>query len=122
MAQPESRTTPEPFLWLLFSAGGVVAALVLPVLLVLFGVAIPLGWVAAPDHAHMLAVLRNPLTRLGLLGVCALALVHAAHRLRFTVEHAFQLRRYDAIIATVCYGGALAGTAAAAYLVFVAIK
>jgi fumarate reductase subunit D len=48
--------------------------------------------------------------------------VHAAHRLRFTVEHAFQLRRYDAIIATVCYGGALAGTAAAAYLVFVAIK
>jgi fumarate reductase subunit D len=122
VAQPESRITPEPFVWLLFSAGGVVAALVLPVLLVLFGVAIPLGWVAAPDHAHMLAVLRNPLTRLGLLGVCALALVHAAHRLRFTVEHALQLRRYDAIIATVCYGGALAGTAAAAYLVVVAIK
>jgi fumarate reductase subunit D len=122
MAQPESRITPEPFVWLLFSAGGVVAALVLPVLLVLFGVAIPLGWVAAPDHAHMLAVLRNPLTRLGLLGVCALALVHAAHRLRFTVEHALQLRRYDAIIATVCYGGALAGTAAAAYLVVAAIK
>jgi succinate dehydrogenase subunit D len=122
MARPESRITPEPFVWLLFSAGGVVAALVLPVLLVLFGVAIPLGWVAAPDHAQMLAVLRNPLTRLGLLGVCALALVHAAHRLRFTVEHAFQLRRYDAIIATVCYGGAFAGTAAAAYLVFVAIK
>jgi succinate dehydrogenase subunit D len=122
MAQPQSRITPEPFVWLLFSAGGVVAALVLPVLLVLFGVAIPLGWVAAPDYAHMLAVLRNPLTRLGLLGVCALAFVHAAHRLRFTVEHAFQLRRYDAIIATVCYGGALAGTAAAAYLVFVAIK
>jgi fumarate reductase subunit D len=122
MAQPESRITPEPFVWLLFSAGGVVAALVLPVLLVLFGVAIPLGWVAAPDHAHMLAVLRNPLTRLGLLGVCALALVHAAHRLRFTVEHALQLRRYDAIIATVCYGGALAGTSAAAYLVVVAIK
>ena len=46
----------------------------------------------------------------------ALALVHAAHRLRFTVEHAFQLRRYDPIIATVCYGGALVGTAAAAYL------
>jgi fumarate reductase subunit D len=121
MAPPQSRTTPEPFVWLLFSAGGVVAALVLPVLLVLFGVAIPLGWVAAPDYAHLLAVLRNPLTRLGLLGICALALVHAAHRLRFTVEHAFQLRRYDAIIATVCYGGALAGAAAAAYLLFGAI-
>jgi fumarate reductase subunit D len=116
MAHPAARATPEPFIWLLFSAGGVVAALVLPVLLVLFGVAIPLGWVAAPDHAHLLALLRNPLTRLGLIGVCALALVHAAHRLRFTVEHAFRLRRYDPIIATACYGGALIGTAAAVYL------
>jgi len=107
--------------WLLFSAGGVVAALVLPVLLVLFGVAIPLGWVSAPDHAHLLAVLRNPLTRLGMLGVCALALVHAAHRLRFTVEHALQLRRYDTIIATVCYGGSLAGIVAAAYLLLGAL-
>ena len=121
MAHPKVRTTPEPFVWLLFSAGGVVAALVLPVLLVLFGVAIPLGWVEAPDHAHLLAVLRNPLTRLALIGVSALALVHAAHRLRFTAEHAFQLRRYDAIIATVCYGGALVGTAAAAYLMVIAL-
>jgi fumarate reductase subunit D len=121
MAPAQSRITPEPFVWLLFSAGGVVAALVLPVLLVLFGVAIPLGWVAPPDHAHLLAVLHNPLTRLGMLGVCALALVHAAHRLRFTVEHAFQLRRYDAIIGTVCYGGALVGTIAAAYLLLGAL-
>jgi fumarate reductase subunit D len=120
MAPAENRTTAEPFVWLLFSAGGVVAALVLPVLLVLFGVAIPLGLVDAPDYAHMLALLHNPLTQLGLLGVCALALVHAAHRLRFTVEHALQIRRYDPLIATVCYGGALAGTAAAAYLLFVA--
>ena len=121
MTHPQGRTTPEPFVWLLFSAGGIVAALVLPVLLVLFGVAIPLGWVEAPDHAHLLAVLRNPLTRLGLLGICALALVHAAHRLRFTVEHALQLRRHDAIIATICYGGALVGTVAAAYLLFGAL-
>jgi fumarate reductase subunit D len=47
--------------------------------------------------------------------------VHAAHRLRFTVEHAFRLRRYDPIIATVCYGGALVGTAAAAYLMLGAL-
>src|ERR671921_3000288 len=99
MARAQSRTSAEPFVWLLFSAGGVVAALVLPVLLVLFGLAIPLGWVTAPDHAHLLAVLRNPLTRVGMLGICALALVHAAHRLRFTVEHGLQLRRYDTIIA-----------------------
>ena len=117
----ENRTTAEPFVWLLFSAGGVVAALVLPVLLFLFGVAIPLGWVNAPGYAHMLATLRNPWTELGLLAVCALALAHAAHRLRFTVEHALQLGRYDPVIAGVCYGGALVGTAAAADLRFAAI-
>ncbi|MBG0563754.1 fumarate reductase subunit FrdD [Actinoplanes aureus] len=114
------RVTPEPFVWLMFSAGGVVAALILPVLLVLFGVAIPLGWVEAPDHAHLLAVLRHPLTRLALFGVCALALVHAAHRLRFTVEHTFRLGRYDPAIATVTYGAAAAGAAAAAYLLLTA--
>ena len=117
----EDRTTAEPFVWLLFSSGGVVAAVVLPVLVALFGVAIPLGGVNAPDYAHMLATLRNPLTQLGLLVICALALVHAAHRLRFTVEHGLQLRRYDQIIATVCYGGALACTVAAAYLLFGAL-
>jgi fumarate reductase subunit D len=122
MAHAPNRTTPEPFVWLMFSAGGVVAALVLPVLLVLFGLAIPLGWVDAPSHAHMLTVLRNPLTKLALIGICALALVHAAHRLRFTVEHGLQLRRYDGIIATVCYGGALVGTVAAAYLLLATIR
>ncbi len=40
----------EPGLWLLFSAGGVLAALLLPVLLFLFGLAFPLGWLAPPRH------------------------------------------------------------------------
>ena len=33
----------NPLLWLLFSAGGLVAALLLPVLLLLFGLAVPAG-------------------------------------------------------------------------------
>ena len=41
----------------------------LPVLVLLFGLAFPLGWLAAPDHAHLLAVVSHPLTRLVLLGV-----------------------------------------------------
>jgi fumarate reductase subunit D len=121
VATHPNRTTPEPFVWLLFSGGGMVAALALPVLVALFGVAIPLGWVDAPSYAHMVALLRNPFTRLGFIAVCGLALVHAAHRLRFTAEHALRLRRYDPVIATVCYGGALLGTAVAAYLVLFAL-
>ena len=57
------RRSARPFLWLLFSAGGMAAALVLPVLLFLFGLAFPLGLLDAPDHAHLLAVVRNPLSR-----------------------------------------------------------
>lgn len=119
MTQP--KRTAEPFVWLLFSTGGVVAALALPVLLFLFGVAFPLGWISPPDHADLLALLRNPLTRLGLLAVCALSLVHAAHRFRFTVQDGLQLQRYEALIAGGCYGGALVGSAWAAYLLFVAL-
>ncbi len=115
------RRTVEPFVWLLFSGGGVAAALVLPVLLVLFGLALPLGWIAAPDHAHLLGVLRNPLTRLGLVVVCALALVHWAHRFRYTLLDGLQLHRYDRLVVAVCYGGALAGSVLAAYLLFVAV-
>jgi len=115
------RRTVEPFVWLMFSGGGVAAALALPVLLFLFGVALPLGWISVPEHGHLLAVLRNPLTRLGLLGVCALALVHGAHRFRYTLHDGLQLQRYDVAIAAICYGGALVGSAFAAYLLLVAL-
>jgi len=50
-----TRRSPEPLLWLLFSAGGMVAALLVPVLLFLFGIAFPLDWLTAPDYAHLLA-------------------------------------------------------------------
>ena len=116
-----AKRTAEPFVWLLFSAGGVTAALVLPVLLFLFGVALPLGWISAPDEVHLLAVLRHPLTRLGMLAVCALSLVHAAHRFRYTLRDGLQLHRFDGLIVVVCYGGAVAGSVAAAYLLLAAL-
>jgi fumarate reductase subunit D len=114
------RKTPEPFLWLLFSAGGMAAALVLPVLLLLFGVVFPLGLVDAPDHAHLLALVRNPLTKLVLFGVCVLALFHFAHRFRFTVEHGLKLGRFDGVIALCCYGAAVLGSVAAGWVLLTA--
>ena len=53
---------PEPLLWMLFSAGGVVSAMLMPSLLLLFGIAFPLGWVVPPSYDHMLTVLGHPLT------------------------------------------------------------
>jgi len=111
----------EPFIWLLFSAGGMVAAMLIPGLLLLFGVAFPLGWLEPPDHAHLLAVLRHPITRLVLLALCVLALFHWAHRFRFTLYDGLQLKRHSDVINLFCYGGAVAGSLVAANLLLRAL-
>jgi fumarate reductase subunit D len=111
--------TVEPFLWLLFSAGGVLAALALPVFMLLFGLAFPLGWLSPPDHNHMLAVLRHPLSRIAIFVLCTLALIHAAHRFRFTLYDGLQIKHLNELINPFCYGGALVGSVVAAYLLWV---
>ena len=111
----------EPVLWLLFSGGGLVAALMVPVLLFLFGVAFPLGWLAPPDHEHLLAVVRHPLTRLALLGLCVLALFHWAHRFKYTLYDGLQLHRMHASINAFCYGGAVVGSAIAGYVLLLGV-
>ncbi|MGO4258225.1 fumarate reductase subunit FrdD [Marmoricola sp. RAF53] len=104
-----------PLVWLTFSAGGVTAATVLPVLVLLFAFAIPLGWIDAPSYDHLHAVLRNPLTVLVLLGMFALMLVHAAHRFRYTLYDGLQIK-HRVLVAVVCYGAAAAGIATALVL------
>ena len=99
----------EPLVWLLFSAGGVMAALFLPVLAFLFAFAIPLGWVDVPTHEHLRHVLATPLAFVGLLGVFVLALVHAAHRFRYTLYDGLQVK-YRRTVACFCYGSAVVGS------------
>jgi fumarate reductase subunit D len=107
----------EPILWLLFSGGGVLAAVFLPVLVVLFGLAIPLGWVR-PDYNHLHAVVSHWLTRLVVLGLIVLLLFHWAHRFKYTVIHGLQLARLETPISVLSYGGALVGSAAALLVVW----
>lgn len=106
----------EPLAWLLFGIGGMAAALLIPVLLFLFGLAFPLDWIPAPDHARLLSVLRNPVTRLVLFGLCVLALFHWAHRFRYTLQHGLRLEQFSTLIILLCYGGAVIGSGIAAYL------
>src|SRR6516225_7668658 len=81
-----SKRSNEPFLWMLFSAGGVVAAMLIPIHLFLFGVAFPLGWLDGPSYANLLALVSHPLARLYLFVLCALPLFHWAHRFRYTLR------------------------------------
>lgn len=111
----------EPLLWLLFTSGGLAAAMLIPVLMVGFGLAIPAGWVPAPTQGHLLAVARFPLTRVVLLVVFILALSHWAHRFRYTLYDGLKLKRLAAPIIVVCYGGALAGSAFAAYVLIAGV-
>lgn len=101
----------EPIVWLMFSGGGVVAAVLLPVLVVLFGLVFPLGWVSAPDHDHLAAVVGHPVTLLVLLGVFVVLLVHSAHRFRYTLYDGLQLKA-QRLIAVLCYGAAAVGAVA----------
>lgn len=111
----------EPLLWSAFSSGGLAAALLLPVLLLFFGLALPAEWVPTPGYAHVLSVAHNPLTRIVLLGLCVLALFHWAHRFRYMLYDGFQLRHLSTLIVLGCYGGALTGSGVAAYLLLVGL-
>jgi fumarate reductase subunit D len=113
-----SNRSNEPFLWMLFSAGGVVAALLLPIQLFLFGLAFPLGWLGEPSYQSLLGLVRHPITRLYLLVLCTLPLFHWAHRFRFTLYDGLQIKHLNELINTFCYGGAVLGTLLAAYLLW----
>jgi fumarate reductase subunit D len=106
----------EPLLWVLFSAGGVLAALLLPILLFLFGVAYPLLWLRQPEYERVRDVIRNPVARVVLFLLCFLGLFHWAHRFRYTLYDGLQIKHLNELINLLCYGGAIVGSVVAAYL------
>jgi len=112
------KRTAEPLWWTLFGAGGTVAALFIPVHILLNGLAISLGWIAAPRYADVLALVQHPLTSLYLFGLISLALFHWAHRFRFTLYDGLQLKHLNHLIAALCYGSAMVGTLAAGYMLW----
>ena len=113
-----SKRSNEPLLWLLFSAGGSVSALLMPIHLFLFAIAFPLGWLNPPSDETLLTLIRPPLVRVYLFVFCFLSLFHWAHRFRFTLYDGLQIKHLNEIINVLCYGGAAVGTVTAAYLLW----
>jgi fumarate reductase subunit D len=107
-----------PLLWLLFSAGGTVAALLFPIHLFLTGLAFPLGWLEPPSYESLYRLLTHPVIRLYFFVLISLPLFHWAHRFRYTLYDGLQLKHLTALIAVLCYGAALLGTAMTAYLLW----
>ena len=96
----------EPFWWSLFGAGGVLSAMFLPALLLLTGIAFPLGWLGPPTQESLFALINPWISRLLLFAIVTFSMFHWAHRFRFTLEDGLQLKRFDSLIAFLCYGSA----------------
>ena len=110
----------EPIWWSLFSAGGMVAAMVFPILIVITGILVPLG-LASEDPLNFERIhtaVSHPLVKLILFGVIALPLFHWAHRFRFTLVD-IGLKNLSTVISILCYGSAIAGTITAAVILWI---
>jgi succinate dehydrogenase subunit D len=93
MSRPKDSPLPErtiaPLFWLLFGAGGMLAALFGPALILITGIMIPHNLGMREDlssYDTVLAVVRNPIGKLVLLAVIALLYWHAAERAFLTLR------------------------------------
>ena len=111
------RNTSEPPVWFLFGAGGILAAIFGPVLVLITGLGGPFGRLVpaqALDYPHMLAFMHSLIGKGVTLAVIALFLFHGVHRLYHSL-HDLGYHTTPAI-RSAFYGGAAAGSGVAAVL------
>ncbi len=106
------RSSKEAFWWSLFSAGGVLAALFMPVFVIVTGLALPFGSRfnnGETDYQHVHQIVSLTAVRCVLFVVLFLSLFHCGHRIRHILMD-LGLRHASATLSVCCYGGALVGT------------
>ena len=101
----------------MFSAGGVVAALLVPIHIFLDGLAVPLGLLdeGMVSHERLQALVSIPWIKLYLFVLVVLPLYHAAHRIRFSL-YELGMREFRISMDVICYGAAVVGTLAVGYV------
>jgi fumarate reductase subunit D len=110
----------EPVVWALFGAGGMLSALIGPVLIFITGIAVPCGLLLPQrtmDYGTMLAFTRSPIGKLLVLAVISLFLFHGCHRM-FHSLHDIGIRT-GVRTWRWFYGMAAAGTIVAAVLLLI---
>lgn len=107
----------EPIFWSLFGAGGVLSALIAPILIFITGIITPIGlWMPgqALAYSRVLGFAQHWIGKALLLAVISLFLFHAAHRIYHGLHDLGVHAGAGGMVAA--YGGALAGTLVSAYL------
>lgn len=108
------RYSSEPFFWALFSAGGVLMAFLIPVLIVITGFVLPADEVA---FARLDQVFNNVLVRLVIFALVSLTFMHWANRFRHTLNDMGMAKSLFAPVSVLSYIAASAGTIWAAVVV-----
>ena len=108
----------KPIFWSLFGAGGMLSALIGPMLVLLTVVAVPVGLVSKEtmDYQRVLAFAQSWVGKLLILVVISLFLFHGMHRLYHTL-HDFGVHIGPGAKA-LHHGLAIVGTLVAAFLLF----
>ena len=109
----------DPVFWSLFGAGGVLSALIGPILILVTGIIAPAGWISpqALAYSRVLGFAQHWFGKLLLLAVISLFLFHAVHRIYLSLHDIGVHAGTGARVAA--YGSALLGTLGAAYLLLV---
>jgi fumarate reductase subunit D len=108
------RYSSEPFFWSLFSAGGVVTAFIMPVLIVITGFVLPSDEIT---FSHLDQVFNNVIVRLVIFVVVSLTFMHWANRFRHTLNDMGMAKSLFAPVSVLTYIVAFAGTVWAAVAV-----
>ncbi len=106
------------FWWFMFSQGGVIAALLIPVHILVQGILGPLGIVPVVDRHYdtWIGILGNPIVKLYLLVLISLPFFHFAHRLRYLLVDLGVPAARSTVAQVIFYGGAILVTVVAIYV------
>ena len=118
-SEPQRRPALDHlFFWFMFSQGGVITALLVPVHVLVQGVLGPLGIVPVVDRHYdtWVNVLGNPLVKLYLLVLIAFAFFHFAHRIRYFLMDVGVHAAKGLPAQIVFYGGAVVVTLITIYI------
>jgi fumarate reductase subunit D len=108
------------FFWFMFANGGGLAALVLPVHILVQGILGPLNLAPVVDQHYdtWIRVLGNPLVKLYILVLVALSFFHFAHRLRYLLVDFGVVAAKTLAGQAIFYGGAVVVTLATIWIVW----